>query len=110
MVCTFKSIEETDRRRDTGLFVVERSDPSVDEGRRGRLPEVVADGAQHHRQQARPLEVVIQLARTVDHHQRMDPHVAFGMPFGLLLAADERDHLGQYLFEKAEVTGESESD
>ena len=36
------------------------------------------------------IEIAIQLARAVDHHQRVNPDVAFGMPFRLLLAADER--------------------
>ena len=31
-------------------------------------------------------------ARLVDDHQRVDPHVAFGVPLRLLLAADERIH------------------
>ena len=43
------------------------------------------------------------------HHQRVNPDVAFGMPLRFLLAADERNHLGQHLLDDAEVAGERES-
>ena len=41
-------IEHGRRRRDARLLVIERSDAAVDERRRRRLAEVVADGAEHH--------------------------------------------------------------
>ena len=85
-----ESIQQRERRLDARLLMVDRSDPPVDHGCRRRLAEVMADGAEHHRRQPRPIEVAVQLARLVDHHQRVDPHVPFGMPLRLLLAADER--------------------
>ena len=51
-------IQQTDRRFDARLFVVERANPSVDECRGGRLAEIVADGAQHHREQPGAVEIV----------------------------------------------------
>ena len=44
-----QAIEQAQRRRDAGLFVIERANPSIDEGGCWRLAEVVADGREHHR-------------------------------------------------------------
>ena len=49
--------------------------PSITRRRR-RLAEVVADGAEHHRDQPRAIEIAVQLARLVDDHQRVRPDVA----------------------------------
>ena len=101
-----QSIEQADRRRDASLLVIERSDPSVDERRGRRLAKVVADGAEHHREQARSIEVVIRLAGAIDHHQRVNPHVAFGMPFRFLWATDQRMQLGEQLLDHTEIGSE----
>ena len=45
-------IEKRGGRRDALLLVIDRPDPSVDERRRRRLAEVVADGAEHDREPA----------------------------------------------------------
>ena len=73
--------------------------PSIERGRR-RLAEVVADRAEHHGDRAAADRGRRSLARLVDHHQRVRPHVAFGMPLRLLLAADERPHLGQHAVDR----------
>ena len=87
----------------------ERSDPAVDDRRRRRLAEVVAHRAEHHRGQPRPIEVAVRVARLVDHHQRVHPDVALGMPLRLLRAADERLHLRQQLLDDAELAAPARS-
>ena len=90
-------IEQPRGRRDARLFVIHRSDPPVDERGRRRLAEIVADGAEHHRDLLRVIEIVDARARLVDDHQRVHPDVALGMPLRLLRAADERLQLGEEL-------------
>jgi hypothetical protein len=70
----------------------------------------VTDGAQHHSDEPGTIEIVIQLACLVDHHQRVHPDVPLGMPFGLLLAPDERLHLRQDLVDDAEIQRERKTD
>ncbi len=67
-------------------------------------------GAEHHGDELRTIEVVVGRARFVDDHQRVRPHVAFGMPLRLLLAADQRTHLGQHPIDDAEVERQREAD
>ncbi len=74
------------------------------------FPEVVADGAEHHGDQPRPIEIAVRAPRLVDHHQRVDPDVAFRVPFRLLLAADQRPHLREYPIDHAEVERQRESE
>ena len=40
-------VEQRRRRRDAGLFVIDRPDAAVEERGRRRLAEIVADGAEH---------------------------------------------------------------
>jgi len=75
-------IEQREGRFHAGLLVVVRSDASVDERGGGRLAEVVADGAEHHRHLLAARQIVDHPARLVDDQQRVDPDVALGMPVG----------------------------
>ena len=50
----------------------------------------MADGAQHDGDLLRVIEVVDTPPRLIDDLQRVDPHVALRMPFGLLQASGER--------------------
>src|SRR6185503_15390442 len=88
---------------------IHRSNASIDQRRRRRLANVVADGAEHHRQLLRPVEIVDARARLVDDLERVYPDVALGMPLGLLRTSRERQQLGQQLRDHAEVQGEGES-
>ena len=54
----------------------------------------------------RPAQTLEALPRFVDHQQRMNPDVAFGMPLRLLLAADEGVHLRPEPFDHADFTRE----
>ena len=103
-------IEKRGCGRDALLLVIDRADPAVDERRRRRLAEVVADRAEHDREPLRTRQVVDARARLVDDLQRVHPDVAFGMPLGLLRAADERVQLGKEPFDDAEVEREREAD
>ena len=71
-----------------GLFVIHRSDAAVAEGGRRRLAEIVAHRAEHDGDLLGMRQVVDPRPRLVDHHQRVDPDVPFGMPLRLLRAAD----------------------
>ena len=93
-----------------GSFVARRPPAAIDHGCGERLSEVVAHGTEHHGGQARPVEVGVPLPRFVDHHQRVDPHVALGMPLGILRAVVERHHLRQHLLDHAEVARQGESE
>ncbi len=93
-------IEQRLGRLDAGLLVIERADAAVDERRRRRLAEVVADGAEHHRDQPRPIEVAVRARASSITISVCDPDVAFGVPLRLLLAADERPHLGQHAIDR----------
>ena len=98
-----EAIEDRRRWRDARLLVIDRSDPSVYDRRCRRLAEVVAHRAQHHGDLLRPIEIVDTQARLVDDHERVDPHVAFGVPFGLLRAANQRLDLGKQLIEHSQT-------
>ncbi len=69
----------------------------------------MAQRAQHHDGALGAAEVVAALPRFVHHHQRVRPHVAFGMPLRILGAVIERHHLGQYLFDDTEIARETKS-
>ena len=105
-----ESIEDPCRRLNAHRLVVRRLDAAVDQCRRGRFAEIVADGAEHDRGQARPIEIAIQLARLVNHQQRVNPDVAFRMPFGILRTVVERLHLRKQLVDDAELAREREAD
>ena len=97
-----QTVQERMRRFDAGLLVVARADPPVDERRRGRLAEVVTDGAEHDRDLLRSLEIVDPRPRLIDDQQRVHPHIALGMPLWFLLAADQRFQLGEQLVDDTE--------
>ena len=105
-----QAIENPCRRLDALRLVIRRSHPPVDHRRGRRLAEVVAHRAQHHGRQPRAIEIGVPLARLVDHHQRVDPDVAFGMPLGILRAVVERLHLRKDLLDHAELAREREPD
>ena len=102
-------VEHRGCRLDARLFVIDRSDPSVDERGRRRLAEIVADGAEHHDDLPGAIEVVDPRARLIDHQQRVDPDVALGMPLRLLLASDERVDLREEPLDDAEIEREREA-
>ena len=105
-----EAIEKRAGRRDALLLVIERSDAAVDELRRRRLAEIVADRAEHHRELLRPRQIVDARARPIDHLQVVHPDVAFGMPLRLLRTAGERLQLGKQLRDHAEIHREREAD
>ena len=55
-------------------------------------------------------EIGVPPPRLVDHHERVRPDVAFGMPLRILRAVVERDHLGQQLFDHAQLARQREAD
>jgi len=105
-----EAIEQRACRRDALLFVIERSDPAVDELRRRRLAEVVADRAKHDSQLLRPRQIVDSRPCPIDHLQIVNPHVAFGMPLGLLRAAGERLQFRKQLRDDPELHRHDETD
>ncbi len=105
-----QTIEQRHRWLHAGLLVIEGPDAAIDHRGRRRLPEVVADGAEHDGDEARAIEIAVQRPRRVDHHQRVRPDVAFGMPLGLLLAPDERQQLRENPFDDAEIERQAKSD
>jgi hypothetical protein len=86
--------------------MTDRSDAAVRERRGQRFAEVVRDGAQHDGGRLGAAQTLEALPRFVDHQQRMNPDVAFGMPLRLLLAADEGVHLRPEPFDHADFTRE----
>ena len=74
------------------------------------FPKSWRHGAEHHDELIGAIEIVDALPRLIDHLQRVHPHVAFGMPFRLLLAADERLQLRKQLVDDAELQRERKSD
>jgi hypothetical protein len=90
--------------------MVERSDAPLDDGGRRRLAKIVRDCAEHHNQLIRTIEIVDPVPRLIDHHQRMNPHVTFRVPLGLLWASDERFQLGEQLIDHAELERQGEAD
>ena len=101
-------IEQRLGRLDAGLLVIERADAAIDEGGRRRLSQVVAHGAEHDRNQPRATEIAVRPPCFVDDHQRVDPDVAFGVPFRLLFAADEWTHLREHAIDDAKVERQHE--
>mgnify|MGYP003694295745 CR=1 FL=1 len=84
--CTFSRSSNAARRRDALLLVIHRSNAPVDERRRRRLAEVVADRAEHDGELLGPRQIVDARARLIDHLQRVHPDVAFRVPLRLLRA------------------------
>ena len=76
----------------------------------GRLAEVVAHRAEHDGHLAPAIEVVDHRSSPIDHHQRVDPHVALGMPLRFLRAADEGRHFAEQPRHDAEFEAEREAD
>ena len=74
------------------------------------LPKIVADGAEHQGELPATREVVDTLPGFVDDHQRVHPHVAFGVPVGLLPAPDQRRQLGKQPVNHPEFEGRTEAD
>jgi hypothetical protein len=70
----------------------------------------VAHGAEHYRGEPRAIEVGVPAPGLVDDHERVRPHVALGVPFGVLRAVVERHHLGQQLLDHTERAREREAD
>src|SRR5579871_2438094 len=60
-----------------------------------RLAKVVAECAQEYNEFVviAKLGLANEVGCLVYHHERMDPHIAFRMPFGILWAIDERRQL-----------------
>ena len=110
MVCTFEPVEQRQRRLDAGLLVVVRPDSPVDERRGGRLAEVVAHGAEHQRHLLAARQIVDHRARLVDDQQRVRSRRRPRVPLGLLLAADQRVHLGEEPRHHADLEPEREAD
>ena len=99
-----------DGGRDPFFFVIHRADAAVEERRRRRLAEIVRHGAEHDDELIGAIEIVDALPRLVDHLQRVHPDVTFGMPFGFLLASDERLQLRKQLIDDAELERQRETD
>ena len=87
-----------------------RSDAAVLERGRRRLADVVEQRAEHHRVLLRHGQIVDALTRAVHHHQRVNPHVAFRVPLGILRTVDQRVQLGPEAFDDAEIAREGEAD
>src|SRR4029453_2809160 len=85
-----EAIEEGCRRRDACLFVIDRSDASVDKRRRQRLSKIVAHRSEHDRHLLRAVESGDSLMSLVDDEQRVHPDVALWVPLGFLRTTDER--------------------
>src|SRR4029453_3840081 len=74
-----------------GLLVIERSDAPVHDSGGRRLAEIVAKSAEHQGRQARAIEIAVQFARFVHHHERVRPDVTFRVPLRFLFAPDRRE-------------------
>ena len=104
-----QAVEHRRGRGDTGLLVIDRADASVQERRREWLPEIVTDGAEHDCDPARAVQVIDAGARLVDHHQRVHPHVPFGVPLRFLLASDEGFDLRKEAVDDEEVESQGKT-
>ena len=105
-----EAIEKRGGGRDAFFLVIDRADAAVEERGCRRLSEIVGHRAEHHDELIRAIEIVDALPRLVDHLQRVHPHVAFRMPFRLLLASDERLQLRKQLVDDAELQRQREAD
>ncbi len=74
-----------------------RADPALLEARGRDLAEVVAERGQHDRELARAVfrQIGAERRRLVDDLQRVDPHVAFGVPARVLGSRLQRQQLGR---------------
>ena len=105
-----ESVEQAQRGRHAGLFVIERPDATVDERGRRWFAQVVAHGAKHHgdeRGRSRSAFIARALSITIS---VCDPDVPFRVPFRLLHAAHERPHLRQDPIDDAELERQGEPD
>ena len=92
------------------LLVVQRPDAAVQVRRGRRLAEVVADGAEHHRELPRARQIADPPPRLIDHEQGMDPDVAFRMPLRLLRAVDQRRQFREQPVDHPQIPREGEAE
>ena len=112
MLVDVQAVEQRERRLNARLFMIERagcvrrSPPSSAACRgRGRRRRSIT------RNEARPIEVAVQLARFVDDDQRVRPDVTLRVPLRLLLAADQAtSSSGKDSSDDAEIEREPEAD
>ena len=105
-----QTIQQRRRRPHAGLLMLQRSNPPVDECCRCRFAKIVADRAEHERDLLRIGQIVDLLARLVDDQERVNPHVAFRMPRGLLRAADQRVQFWKQPLDDSELECQREPD
>ena len=101
-----EAVEQRRGRRHAGFFVPQRPDAAVDDRGGRRLAQVVTHRAEHHRDLPGARQVVDAGAGLVDHHQRVDPDVAFGVPLGFLRAADQGQQFREQACDDLEVERE----
>ena len=106
----FRRSSNARRGRDAGFLVAERSDAAVENAVVNGLPkswQTAPSMTAAARPRSRPS---IRLRASIDHHQRVNPDVALGMPLRFLRAADERVHLRPEPLDDAELQRERETD
>ncbi len=105
IVCTFsRSSSASVGATPSGSWFGERMRPSMNAVVAG-LPKSWQTAPEHDRESARAVEIVDARPRLVDHHQRVHPDVALGMPLGLLRAADQRRHFREERARRRRVRG-----
>ena len=104
------AVEQARGGREAGLLVPARADAAVLELRGGGLAEVVAQRAQHDGERTRAIEVRDERRRLVHGLERVRPHVAFGVPFGVLGSVGQRKQLRADHRELAPVPQQLEPD
>ncbi len=103
-------IEKRRGRRDALFLVIDRADAAVEKRGRRRLAEVVRQRAEHDRDGLRPRQIVDSRSRLIDDLQRVHPDVTLRMPLRFLLAADEREELGEQPLDDAEIERQRQAD
>src|SRR4026207_1862755 len=105
-----QSIEDGGRRRHTGLLVVDRCNPAINECGGRRFPEIVTHGTNHHDNLPGAIEILNSGSRLIADEQRMNPDITFRVPLGLLFAPDERVNLREETFDDPEVERQLQAD
>ena len=104
------AVEQRVRRWQSRLLVAVRAQPAFEHLRRGRLAQIVAQGAQHHRERPRRVEALEQRDGLVHRQQGVGPNVAFGVPLGVLGRRDEGNQLGRHRGQQSPLAQEREAD
>ena len=91
------AIEKALSGRNACFLMPTRTPTAFEKLSRRRLPKIMGQSGQHHRDLSRIRKVVDEFTRAIDHELRMDKNIAFRMPLRILRHFDQALDLREQL-------------